>query len=466
MMVFVEQGSAFRRNCGIGLSPRDSFDNTSSFVTGTDDFECESEDLVRDELQDALSSKRSCDEGCPSLSGSVGSADTCSSHDDEGSLQSADGAQPLSDSSDDDSDIEPFPFPNVSAEADREHGKPCVRNVSLRVLVFVAAIVSTLAYVESSRRASNIESIVSSTAGNRQAAGARISTLETSIRQMGRDASKLRAVNRELQEDVETITSDHQDMKSDSSKHDVAAMTEVFIKASETTDRRRDRVTGLWKDIQVAAWRAIQDKYGEGPHYVRFEVLFPESGLGAKTSSFVVKLASEHYMPHSVHVFLEMVTMGLFDGSSFPVSADHVIKAEPNRLHSDIIHAGFDRPSFPEYNSNYPHTEYTLGFMAKEGSTGFYINTLDNTDVHGPGAQQHNMLGLGAAGADPCFGEVISGRDVIDRIRDSPTFNDGFRIKQPVVIRKATVVASGAVEKSWPELDFTSRRRGKELNSS
>ena len=215
-------------------------------------------------------------------------------------------------------------------------------------------------------------------------------------------------------------------------------------------------------------------RYGEGPHYVRFEVVFPQDeDEDSKSSSFVVKLASEHYMPHSVHVFLEMVVMGLFDGTSFPISADHIIKAEPEpyeNSHEVKIapppDSDFAHPSFPEYNSNYAHTEYTLGFMAKEGSKGFYINTRDNTDVHGPGSQEHNKLGIGAAGADPCFGEVISGRDVIDRIRDSPTFSNGFRIKQPVGIRRAAVISSGVVEKSWAKLDFKSRRRREDLRSS
>lgn len=212
-----------------------------------------------------------------------------------------------------------------------------------------------------------------------------------------------------------------------------------------------------------------KNRYGEGPHYVRFELDFPDDDENSKSSSFVVKLASEHYMPHSVHVFLEMVDHGLWDGCSFPLSAGHLIKASPESYTdaeqdkmSPFEDAGLLRPSFPEYNSNYAHTEYTLGFVAAEGSNGFYINTEDNTDLHGPGAQEHNKLGLGTASADPCFGEVITGRDVIDRIRSSPVGADGMTLQRSVGIKKATVIQSSLSaggnappKKSWPKIDFT-----------
>lgn len=258
--------------CSRSGSPsfHESSDITSSSVTGsgTDDFGYESEVFNREGDFGANFRKSLLHvDRCPSLSGSIGSEDTCSSRDDETSLQSADGVtiMPLSEDTNEDSDNGPSVNHRCCTSggepdlADQNNDKVCMRTVSLRVLVFVAAVVSTLAYVDSSRRASNIESIVSSAAGSRHTAGARIRSLETAIRQMGRDASRLRNVNRHLQENVETIISDRKEKSSDGSD-DVTATKEIFMQASETTDRRRDRVTGLWKDIQIAAWRAIQDK--------------------------------------------------------------------------------------------------------------------------------------------------------------------------------------------------------------
>ena len=50
-----------------------------------------------------------------------------------------------------------------------------------------------------------------------------------------------------------------------------------------------------------------------------------------------------------------------------------------------------------------------------------YINIIDNTNNHGPGSQGS------ATEADGCFGKVLEGFDVIDRIKKHPkTANMGF----------------------------------------
>ena len=82
-----------------------------------------------------------------------------------------------------------------------------------------------------------------------------------------------------------------------------------------------------------------------------------------------------------------------------------------NVKHAQLLDLGWGSLGFPEYDSDHPHEKYTLGF-AGQGPT-FYINTFDNTYIHGPGGQGHHLL---PRDADPCFGKVVEGHDVVDAL--------------------------------------------------
>jgi cyclophilin family peptidyl-prolyl cis-trans isomerase len=124
-------------------------------------------------------------------------------------------------------------------------------------------------------------------------------------------------------------------------------------------------------------------------------------------------------VPHSIRVFLETVNHGLWDNTVFwhHDDIDHVISSAtvvystgmPNHHYFDAL--GLRGVSFAEYSSEFPHTKYSLGF-ANRGPV-FYINTMDNTDLHGPGGQGHHDL---PDEADPCFGRVVLGFDVVDEM--------------------------------------------------
>lgn len=124
-------------------------------------------------------------------------------------------------------------------------------------------------------------------------------------------------------------------------------------------------------------------------------------------------------MPHSVHIFLETVSHGLWDNTVFwhHDNVDHVISTAtvmystgmPNHHHFDAL--GLHGVSFAEYSPSFPHTKYTVGF-ANRGPV-FYINTMNNTDLHGPGGQGHHDF---PDEADPCFGRIIDGLDVVDEM--------------------------------------------------
>lgn len=78
--------------------------------------------------------------------------------------------------------------------------------------------------------------------------------------------------------------------------------------------------------------------------------------------------------------------------------------------------------------------------MGRPSGPDFYINKRDNTVAHGPGGQEntddmHNE-------ADPCFGRVVEGVDVLNEIDKIPVDkNHGSELKSPVKIVSARVMA-------------------------
>jgi cyclophilin family peptidyl-prolyl cis-trans isomerase len=185
----------------------------------------------------------------------------------------------------------------------------------------------------------------------------------------------------------------------------------------------------LKKQVQETSRNATIEKYGSNGHFVEIQLIFPESNDGPTT--FTIEMAPIDVMPHSVHTFLEMVSIGLLDGCSFILSALQVVKAAPlsydGTSSADKAKAfsehGLESVSFKEYSDTYPHKKYTVGFAA-DGSPSFYINTADNSEIH-----------VG----DPCFGKIVSGYDTIDRLANSPTRN-GIWFQHRIGIQSARIV--------------------------
>jgi cyclophilin family peptidyl-prolyl cis-trans isomerase len=72
---------------------------------------------------------------------------------------------------------------------------------------------------------------------------------------------------------------------------------------------------------------------------------------------------------------------------------------------------------FQEYSPNFEHKKYTLGFAGRPGGPDFYISTMDNSKLHGPGGQTSYE---DPTEADPCFAKVVEGFNVVDRMGLSP----------------------------------------------
>ena len=174
-------------------------------------------------------------------------------------------------------------------------------------------------------------------------------------------------------------------------------------------------------------------RYGEGPYKVEFKLDFPNDD-GADT--FVVEMAPLSLMPHAVYHFLEMVRLELWNGSAFHRNAGHVVQAGPVSPYAGSKNtiagnprAGFQRHklqsvAFQEYSPEYPHVKYTIGFAGRPGGPDWYVSTIDNTRNHGPGGQTSYAV---KEEADPCFGRVIEGFDVIDKLGKQPVKKGGYR---------------------------------------
>jgi len=174
----------------------------------------------------------------------------------------------------------------------------------------------------------------------------------------------------------------------------------------------RHQMEHMQNATQRESWRAVMDKYGPGPHLVEFQVQLPSS---TNQETFVVEMAPIKYMPHSVHVFLEQVTHGLWNESQFAVNREHVVQAGPSTKEHRQLFKDYEleRLAFPEYSHYFPHEKWTLGFSGRPGGPSWYVNKLDNTEDHGPYGQEHHALD---EFADSCFAKVVKGFDVLEKV--------------------------------------------------
>jgi len=210
----------------------------------------------------------------------------------------------------------------------------------------------------------------------------------------------------------------------------------------------------LTQRIERESYREAIEIFGAGPHRARFYVDLPRDSEkdamipDGDHPSFVIELHSLEHMPHAVHLFLEQVYHGLWDGCSFVVNAPHILQAgtfpggntletyaEKIRAFEDV---GLDVVSYQEYSNEYPHQQWTVGFAGRPGGPDFYINKLDNTDNHGPGGQSQYHL---EEEADPCFGFVVEGKDVVERMYALKTDEENdWILDNPVHIVKARII--------------------------
>eukprot|EP00980_Cylindrotheca_fusiformis_P005221 scaffold1119_cov120-Cylindrotheca_fusiformis.AAC.1 len=211
-----------------------------------------------------------------------------------------------------------------------------------------------------------------------------------------------------------------------------------FEEAKKIREQQQDDIKHLVQykekmksNIQFMSKMALLEKFGPGPHYVEidlaFDADFPQKDeTDNQTGTIIIEMAPVEEMPHVVYWFLEQVNRKLYDGCSFHRNAGHVIQGGPApnflsppnpKLNKRFVDAGFHSVLFQEYSPNFQHKKYTLGFAGRPGGPDFYISTMDNSRLHGPGGQTSYE---DPSEADPCFAKVVAGFDVVDRMHLSP----------------------------------------------
>ena len=126
-----------------------------------------------------------------------------------------------------------------------------------------------------------------------------------------------------------------------------------------------------------------------GPHRVKIQLDFPPDNAPPGTAdSFVIEMAPLDAMPYTVHLFLEQVSLKLYDGCSFHRNAGHVVQGGPIPYYKnkgDMVRkrfqdAGLTSVSFQEYHESFPHKKYTIGFAGRPGGPDFYVSTYGRFD--------------------------------------------------------------------------------------
>ena len=223
-------------------------------------------------------------------------------------------------------------------------------------------------------------------------------------------------------------------------------------------------------------------RFGPGPHEVEFRFK-----IDGTDRSFVVEMAPVDEVPHAIHLFMEQVEHGLWNGCYFYLNGPHIVQVGPRLSEQGVSEGnerariapfkarGLDQLSFPDYSDNYPHVTWTVGYTGRPGGIDWYINKvrcrswlidsqqlhsigdtiltvhqIDNSKLHGRGGQvQHALKEHG----DPCFGKVTRGQMDATVLFRQPIYGDGSPLnhffKDPIQIISATILTKrpeGAVD--------------------
>jgi hypothetical protein len=251
-------------------------------------------------------------------------------------------------------------------------------------------------------------------------------------------SKRLPKENKEIMEHV-ALLKDELDLKAAALQEEVrrrhAAEDEV-AEAWGAYQMNSAQIAGIekqYEDDMSKLSRTLAEKYyGKGPHYAQITVVIPVKD-GSNEFYFTIQMAPLSLMPASVFTFMEQVDAGAWDNTSFHINAPHALFAQPVSVGGDnsnlprMEELGLARLPFPEFNEDYPHDEYTVGFSGtRRSGPAFYINKVDNSINHA---------------GEPCFSKVIIGHDVVDWLcgQEGPPTDPYFI--EPIEIKSIRVLA-------------------------
>ncbi|KAL3796027.1 hypothetical protein HJC23_013084 [Cyclotella cryptica] len=224
------------------------------------------------------------------------------------------------------------------------------------------------------------------------------------------------------------------------------------------------RETALWKSydrlterVGQESYREAVDWFGPGPHKVEIELSYPQvppedhpnpRSWTRVSKWIVIEMASLDLMPHSVNMFLRQVQQKLWDGISINLKNDQKIQFGPRADDDRFLRAHSSTLFYQEYNTTYPHQQWTVGFAGRPAGPDFFINRMDNTAEFGLKGDKHKE-------ADPCFGRVIEGFDILEDIGNIPHFGgaeeEGLAALYDVKIVRALIIPPKIEEKKEME---------------
>ncbi|GKY92010.1 hypothetical protein MPSEU_000172600 [Mayamaea pseudoterrestris] len=221
----------------------------------------------------------------------------------------------------------------------------------------------------------------------------------------------------------------------------------------------KELVKSLQTAVQRESRRAVLDKFGAPPYRVGLTVKLPSNLQESRT--FTVEMAPLEDMPHAVHLFLEQVAHGLWNGNAyFYVNGPHVIQCGPQASYKEgdtmlspaeerqkalapFKELQLDALAFPEYSDQFTHLPWTLGFTGRPGGPDWYLNKRNNTQEHGPGGIGGSNHELNSEYGDPCFAKVVDGFDVVKSMFAEKTIESEdtqFFFEEPIEVVKAEII--------------------------
>lgn len=260
-------------------------------------------------------------------------------------------------------------------------------------------------------------------------------TLITELHKYKDTHEKMKKVNNDLSSHLKKLRAEHVEGQKELDK---------FRNAEKTTTWSEVRLRKFIKGIQDWSKKRVLSKFGKGPYRVELQLLLPTS----KNPQFIkLELAPLELMPHAVSTFLEQIDQKRWDGQTFDVHAGHVLLArpDPNNPNSNDASSTDDVPTvmFAEYNEEFPHEKYTVGFPGRPNAgQDFYINLQPNVVHHSPRFEKDEATGEEKfIEGEPCFGKIVDAhsRLVVDEM-DKLGFGKEGILENKVVIVSARLI--------------------------
>jgi len=215
--------------------------------------------------------------------------------------------------------------------------------------------------------------------------------------------------------------------------------------------------------LQTRSYQSCRMEFGKGPFQIEFALRLPDKP--EESSILSVELFPLEELPHTIHVFLSLIHMHMYDGTTFFASNRAQIEGgspdytqDPTKsiklkerytkfgfLPSSDEHENSDNNNhnnargvlgINEYSTSFPHKEYTLGLSGRDqAGPGFFVNMVDNSSSKAPLDNKGDNLHV-----EPAIGKITKGHGVLKRIQRIPKKSDGYQLEQMVLIESVRLI--------------------------